>query len=69
MAEKLAKKLGLESGECVEIDFGDSKVLQREVTIDNEMEGDIAALGVCVLEEFEYLPNSRYQKVQLKAIK
>ena len=69
MSEKLAKKLGLESGDYVEIDFGDSKVLQREVTIDNEMEGDIAALGVCGLEEFEYFPNSRYQKVQLKAIK
>ena len=69
MSEKLAKKLGLESGDCVEIDFGDSMVLQREVTIDNEMEGDIAALGVCGLEEFEYFPNSRYQKVQLKAIK
>lgn len=69
MSEKLAKKLGLESGDCVEIDFGDSKVLQREVTIDNEMEGDIAALGVCDLEEFEYFPNTRYQKVQLKAIK
>lgn len=65
----LASKLGVESGDCVEIAFGDSKVLQAEVVVDEEMESEIAALGVCGVEELEYFPKSRYAKAQIKVVK
>lgn len=69
VSEALAKSLGVESGNLVEVIFDDSKVLAVEVVVDKEMEGGIAALGVCGLEKFEYFPQSRYARAQIKVIK
>lgn len=66
---ELAKKWNLNAQDKVEIEFDNGNAILSEVILDSDMEGSIAALSVCDLEEREFFTSSRYANATIKVVK
>lgn len=48
--------------------FENGETIEVLAILDEGMEGDFAALGVCEFEEFKLFPMTRYANVSLKVL-
>lgn len=66
VSKSMAEKLNLKENDNVEVEFTNLQSIVTKVVIDDGMEGEFLALGMCEFDEFKYFPQSRYAKATIK---
>ncbi|CAM2795814.1 NADH-quinone oxidoreductase subunit G [Helicobacter burdigaliensis] len=66
VSQSMAEKLKLKENDNVEVEFANLESIATKVVIDEGMEGEFLALGMCEFDESKYFPQSRYAKATIK---